>query len=355
MGSGLLAHSDDHGVTWTNTYYGYDTNHISAPIGEIFNQGSKLILSTNDTTYYTISSANNGTTWKTERSIPSSEVDLHYNNGTYLYFSGFHMFTSSDTNTWSHVNCFVTDNITDVSYSGGSGTYIAVGWGRLIVRSTDGMNWSWIDILSGNIRPGLNGAATVSSLNFYSVANDGGSTFVIVGYVGTFSNNTGSILTSTDGGLTWMEQTFANTWLLSVAYGNGKFVAIANPQPSGTQLLYSSNDGVSWSTSTNADTFVNIDFFDNVSKFIAGSNNSSGVHVSSDGITWTIIPVAPSSQGMIKMQFAHDLYAFDGFTSDIDFKIFELVENSGGSVRALNGEYVSISGGISLRFANLKR
>jgi uncharacterized delta-60 repeat protein len=116
-----------------------------------------------------------------------------------------------------------------------------------------------------------------------------------------------NLYTSLDG-YTWTQRfsgTTAN--LKGVAYGNGKFVAVGD-NPSGSGVIISSSDGISWGTYTvpgtqcilNAITY-DANIFVAVGRvWMTGPTSTAHSLVSSDGANWTIMemaafPIAPAA------------------------------------------------------------
>lgn len=157
----------------------------------------------------------------------------------------------------------------DVVYD--NNRYVAVGLGKTIISSTDGVNWqpasmkygidSYFGVAYGNNRfvavgsravgssgvegeiasssDGINWTVETSNSNnrLRAIVYDG-SIFVTVG-------DSGTILSSTDASQWTLRNSNTTTHLYSVAYGNNTFVAVGN---SGTILT--SADGITWSSIT---------------------------------------------------------------------------------------------------------
>ncbi len=96
-------------------------------------------------------------------------------------------------------------------------------------------------------------------------------------------------------GLTWTPQTAAEeTNWGSVAYGNGRFVAIAR---SGTNQVMTSSDGITWTphTAAEANNWVSITYGNGL--FVAVSTaGTNRVMTSPDGINWTARAAAEANQ-----------------------------------------------------------
>ena len=125
----------------------------------------------------------------------------------------------------------------------------------------------------------------------------------IVPVVQAAPNSAGAVTETA--GTTWTSRTAAssNSWR-SIAYGNGRFVAVSNTG-TGTRVM-SSTDGVTWSTTSSGVPDGNFsDVTWDGTNFIAVTNNSqtsttNRAITSSDGINWTgrSFPVARNMQAV---------------------------------------------------------
>ena len=150
-----------------------------------------------------------------------------FGNGRFIAvgFTGT-ILSSSDGSHWSKESSGTAYNLQAVTY--GNGQYVAVGDSGTIVTSTDGETWS------------LETSGTTSGLKAVTY---GDNLYVAVAF-------DHSILTSTDG-MAWMIPGGSSCSLNSVAFGNGRFVAVGtcfppnNREPSHLWVL-SSVDGTDW-------------------------------------------------------------------------------------------------------------
>jgi type II secretory pathway pseudopilin PulG len=134
-------------------------------------------------------------------------------------------------------------------------------------------------------------AATLpSSATWQSVAYANGK-FVAVG-----SNNSAAY--SSDG-ITWTATTIPSTaggsWA-SIFYGGGKFAAIGGTAGATSNAAAYSSDGITWTTATtlpSSATWMSVTYGNG--KFVAVAYNSNKVANSSDGITWTTATTLPFS------------------------------------------------------------
>lgn len=161
----------------------------------------------------------------------------------------------------------------------GNNTYVVVGRAGLILRSPNGTNWLHVP--------------TGFGMDLLDVAF-GENTFVAVGeevddapLFGRVNNST-TVYYSTDNGFTWSVANTGGTLdFLSVAYGNGRFVA------GGRAGVYQSDDGITWSAApipgSDAQEWSVVDFV-NGRFVIFGARTSTGAHnaiaTSVDGVTW---------------------------------------------------------------------
>ena len=182
-----------------------------------------------------------------------------------------------------------------VAYGGPSGKeqFIAVSRSKYLAHSTDGMNWQVKEYL-------------VSFYDIYDIIYEGpvgGKKFVMTTSTvsGTFGTTNPAVWYSLDGE-TWtsVEDTPLKNTGMCIAYGNGKFVA----GDAEGNIAYSTN-GINWSSATISGIptiaisgvgVVNIDIiWDSITyggpagqkKFVAVG---IGIAYSNDGVSWTYIP-----------------------------------------------------------------
>lgn len=180
--------------------------------------------------------------------------------------------TSGDGVTWAPP--FVLDSPYQpkaVAY--GNGKFVVVGsFGSWILVSSNGYNWTW--------------SSTPSSSQLNGVCYGNG-LFVAVG-------DSGTILTSPDG-LSWTARPGGSSTLYAATYGNGIFVAVG---AAGTILT--SNTGTTWSfrASNTTKNLGGVAYGD--TKFVAVANScgifscSGAIIKSSDGISWSAASSTPS-------------------------------------------------------------
>lgn len=107
-------------------------------------------------------------------------------------------------------------------------------------------------------------------------------------------------------GITWKSTTLPVTNIECTVYGGGKFVAIPN---SNSVFLYST-DGITWKTSTVSNSYWYSITYGN-GKFVAvGSNNK--IAYSADGINWQVITLSYSGDGLLAVTFGNDKFVAVG-------------------------------------------
>ena len=150
----------------------------------------------------------------------------------------------------------------------GNGSFVAVGQGLIQTTQDYGNTWSAFTVSN-----------TLASVTYSSDLG----TFVSL--PGFFDDG---VYTSTDGSTWTLSQTLPSvpSAQTSVAYGDGKFVALLN----GDSNVFYSRDGINWSVSTlsGSDPWSSVTYGNG--KFAAVSDNSNyPLMYSSDGLSWTKI------------------------------------------------------------------
>ena len=247
-----------------------------------------------------LSSVDNGLSWA-GRALPGGSQNLtaaSYGNGKYVavgassYLDGVNpggeatILTSSDGISWNSRNSDSFLGLNAITFT--KGRFIAVGdynnkfsgapfaEGAVILTSTDGANWTLtqkITSTAGN----LTGIAAGTVL--------GVDALVAVGEFGT-------VLVSTDNGLTWTETTDSainGADLTAVTFGNGSFMAVATTN----EVYASANRGATWSAeilpipTTLTVKLQGITYFNGL--FVAAGNDHFIVSkTTAPGSTWTI-------------------------------------------------------------------
>jgi hypothetical protein len=173
--------------------------------------------------------------------------------------------------TWSNGGN-LPSSTTWVSVAYGNGRWVAVASGGTVnAYSTDGgQTWA-------------SGGGLPASTTWTSVAYGGGK-FVAVASGGT------QAASSTDGGLTWGSRTLpSSTNWSSVAFGNNRFVAVSST--SGTAAAYSLN-GVDWTASTiTSAAYLSIAYGQGTFLAVGASTTAAS---SPDGVVWTSRTISTS-------------------------------------------------------------
>jgi hypothetical protein len=181
-------------------------------------QGLSLTASEVSTTIHT---SPNGINWTQLNSGTGSPLYSAAFGGSLFVVVGYGgaILTSDDGVTWTIRNSGTTSNLHSVTY--GDSKFVVVGQGGTILTSPDGINWT------------VESSGTTTQLMAITY---GASQFVATGYIRT-------VLTSPDG-KTWTTRNVGTTVgddriLASVAFGNGKFMAV-----DGGNFLTSPQDGL---------------------------------------------------------------------------------------------------------------
>ena len=202
-----------------------------------------------------------------------------------------HMALSSNGTTWTY-HAMPTDAgpagfyWVDFTWSSELGVFVAIssyGPPTRIATSPDGQTWTLRNTpnVGGLFENNWLSIAWSAPLGLFAVISNGG-----------MYNGTQTIMTSPDG-LVWTQRTdpfaMSPSNYNSVAYGNGRFVAIRND---GTSAI--SFDGITWTQSTvsNYTSFYDLTYIPELSRFFAirgyVSTSSEYKFMSSeDGVTWT--------------------------------------------------------------------
>jgi len=242
--SGKIARSTDNGSSWVNSSSGSNStelrgvaygNNTFVAVGNI----GKVIRSTD-----------NGSSWESFSSGVSTD---HYLKGVAFGDNTFQAVgqASNYSNSYCHSNyrkeIFKAEydasswskqdspyeqckDLYGVGY-GGSNTFVAVGQGSKIVKSTNsGSSWD-------NVTSGISPYPPIGENKKLRAVAFGNNTFVAVG-------ESGKIIRSANNGVTWSNSTY-NTIreLYAVTFGNGTFVAVGE-----TGTILTSPDGITWTT-----------------------------------------------------------------------------------------------------------
>jgi hypothetical protein len=180
-------------------------------------------------------------------------------------------------------------NLTSITY--GNGIYVAVGGASgtaSAVQSSDGV--TWID-RSANI--------TALSGGNYGAVTYGAGVFVAINYGGIITSFSSNGNTWTAGGN--LPNVGSNFWT-SIAYGNGRFVAIQGAGGASRSVAYSIDKGVTWTASPiglpSSQTWQNVRYGQGL--FFAVASGTGVCATSPDGVIWTVqaMPVSSNWKGL---------------------------------------------------------
>jgi len=233
------------GVTWTYTTGAF----VNSCVGVAYGNGRWIVTGGPLTTTSLVTSTNglSFTDISTATGLPAVAVysAIHYANGRWVLgasgsTSGVCMFTSTDGLTWNACtgDTFTNGSCWDVKYDGTR--WVSVGWqdsstppgSYTITTSTDGINWT--------------------------------------------QNNTASFATS---------GSYTGSYGYRLAYGNGRWFAIG----AGTEMLTSTNGGITWSTivPTGVTLTDYIGIVWSGTQWILTGAGSPVLFTSTDGLVWS--------------------------------------------------------------------
>lgn len=254
-----------------------------------------------------IFTSTDGVSWTSRTSQTTSDlVGVGFVNDKFIAFGSYgKVVTSSDGSTWTAGTGVFADTYEHYSVAYHAGTYVAVGGNGDQMKSSDGSTWSYVPQLApyaelrgvaygagtfvavGRINTGFlytsTDGSTWSTATEFSSCQFNGLTFVNGQFVAVGFH--GGIFTSPDG-TTWTQRSWGWGVFQSVAYGNGRYAAVA------AGYAASSTDGAAWQVrSTSASSVYAVAFGGGT--FVAVG---SKVLTSADGIAWTVQPYTPPQQ-----------------------------------------------------------
>jgi len=283
--------------TWTGVALSSSGQYALACAYGVNTNGS-IWLSTNYGITWTRSIAANVTYYWTGIAVSSSgQYGLACSSLANLPNGNGSIWTSSNYGvTWTRntANSINTTSDWQAVALSSSGQY---GLGCALITGGNGSIWrsinygvTWTRNTSAQTNLDWQGVA-LSSSGQYALACPGRDTFT-AGVV-----NSGRIWRSTDYGLTWAQNTSANTssnWQSVALSSSGQYaLACASSQNSGGSIWYSSNYGVTWTKNTSANTLsdwlsVALSSSGQYALASAGPTNNGSIWYSSNyGVTWT--------------------------------------------------------------------
>ena len=236
----FLAKSSDATIAKTTNGFSSTTSvstGVSSVARAIAGNGNNLVVCGTTTTPGIRISSDLGSTWSTPTGAPTfPDYPLLFNNGSTFIVLNQNTGRTSDYKstdngaTWSAITTNFGAQIPNYAkYS--NGVYIIAGSGGALVTSTDATTWT------------LNSSAStaMSAASINAIANNGGSTWVIVGA-------SGKVAYSTNNGTTWTAATGTGSGTFqSITYDStlGLFAAVGNDGS-----VYVSSNGISWTAYT---------------------------------------------------------------------------------------------------------
>jgi hypothetical protein len=262
---GSITTSPD-GNTWTRRSSG-----TIADLGAVLHDGTRFVASGSGGTILT---SPDGSAWTQLTTGSTADFNLLAYSGARYVTAGFSgIYHSTNLTTWTAVAGTTFDRWTAIAYGGGR-FVVANSATTLGTRtSTDGVTWSAATTITG---AGGNTSALVH----------GNGLFVLT-MVG-FGSTPAKIYTSADG-TGWAQRAAdllpIGTSVFSIAFGNGRFVALT-----GNQRALTSTDGINWTSHTLPATpaFTRIRFL--AGQFYATSSLYGATSYSStDGVIWSAV------------------------------------------------------------------
>lgn len=227
-----------------------------------------VMVKGDDTSFEAVYSITDGADWNATTIPAANWKKVAYGNGIFIAVSFDGKIASTpDGITWTLLSAPVYE-YTSIAY--GAGVWIAVASGGTnAVRSTDGVNWTDTTLPEG---------ADWKDIAF------GKGKFVAVA---ESDSTTTSTAYSSNGGLTWNTGSFLGG-CVAIDYGNNRFVAIEGGYGS-AEKSFISFDGINWSTGTLPEPTNYSDLTYGQGHFIACSATpSSTFYYSEDGLRWNI-------------------------------------------------------------------
>lgn len=201
---------------------------------------------------------------------------------------------TDELSEWTAISSNTTDKLASITY--GNNKFVAVGELGAIYYSEDGIAWlkgisdadgTFSGVAYGNgrfVAVDINAGSTYYSedgVTWSSGDNDGNPMISIAYGNGKFIATGSTGVYYSEDGITWFAGSGTDSPLYSVAYGNGRFVALK------PNAVYYSKDGITWSPGrgVKAHTMYSVTY--GRGKFLA-CGSGGYIHYSADGISWYV-------------------------------------------------------------------
>lgn len=308
-------YSTDNGVTWAASG--------TAACGAPFVSNGSGFFSYYWTNFSPVSvcTSTDGKNWARQNTtgLPSDALRPIVWNGTGFVMQNGQTYTSSDGINWTGNGISKTGPALTSAVAAGSGYLAAVHGPLSLATSPDFATWTTQSFASGVTNAGWNDVVY------------GGGQYVAVGIAYYNTLYPGSAILESNDGLNWNQvyasgtssTTSSTPPLLTVAYGNGQYVAAGNDwlNAGGHDSLWlSSPDGISWSPITNPPSGLPVsDLAYGNGMFVVfvgncESGGTCGAAVSSDGKNWTNNSMPSNLQNQRNLAFGNG--KFVTLTSD---------------------------------------
>lgn len=306
----VILYSTDNAVTWNTYGTTAPTNKI-----KILNaaQGGAFIVFLNDGTYlYSFY----GNDWH-QVNLGNNLYDISLCNFLFVGVGqGGVIYSSDDFAALVQRTSPTTTDLTQVAY--GENTCIATGENGVLIRSSDGINWT---LGNSNVTSTINKLLFANGNFFFTTLNYvygdtvprswvlqnsgttkglikviyGNNIYVAVGYDGT-------LITSSDGE-NWTSQSAGTSTFKDIIYANNIFVAIGD-----SNTIRTSTNGITWTARSGGVTYMWKIIYGKDAFFIVDDTNGNILR-SVDGITWTnVSPSSADGIGSITYNSSYDRY-----------------------------------------------
>lgn len=230
-----------------------------------------------------------GVVWAASGSPTSSSIyAIDYSGAVLVLGAASKIFSSSDLGqTWTE-RASLSHTVSTIKYL--NGQFLAATWNGEILTSPDGTVWTSRTVLTLRV----NGFAYGLGL------------YVAVGY-------NGMVLSSPDA-ITWTPRSSGTTTHINhVAFGNGRFIAAGSYSASTTRARVSLN-GITWSSlagSMTSGTLWSVRYAGPAGFIITGD---SVLYTSPDGVTWTTRGFGQTATAIFATAYNGSLYVAVGYT-----------------------------------------